>query len=437
MSLKRRINNYFKKDPYTALLVSILILLIIVATFIFLLPSISNYITNLGDTTDIDRDTDIDNRAYYYDLVEYTDRIYVHKDGDNSTGESWETAYSTFNMAYTSTSADLDDKTIIFIGLGLFDVDVAYQLNITKNIHIVGSGRDATIFTNTHDEAEYILNVSQYFKMENCEIYIDDEYGGIIASNETVDIRLIHMLFTCEIGAGDVPHMLRLYNSSHGEFEDLHFDGEGEAIVGIFINGSYHNHFNDIEIFKCKSGIYFDGITADENHFVDIRIYWCNPGIYIIHGNKQHFQDIKLEGCGSSIRDEIGDSYWLAIYTDIMLALVRPDDLVGIVVTTGGAGVYGADVLIYDASAAPVDVPFYVISVMFEPSSKERYGIRILEGATIFYTTVVEAKSADEVNRLTLENPIILNSQDSIYCSVMSETGGDTVDVWIEIIWLF
>lgn len=95
------------------------------------------------------------------------------------------------------------------------------------------------------------------------------------------------------------------------------------------------------------------------------------------------------------------------------------------------------DVLIYDASAAPVDVPFYVVAVMFEPSTKERYGIRISEGASIFYTTVCEAIKEDEINRLMIETPIILNSQDQIYCSVKSESGGDTVDVWIEIIWLF
>ena len=53
------------------------------------------------------------------------------------------------------------------------------------------------------------------------------------------------------------------------------------------------------------------------------------------------------------------------------------------------------------------------------------------------YTYIYNDIIYDETNRLTLENPIIFNSQDQIYCSVKSETGGDTVDVWIEIIWLF
>jgi len=437
MTKWRVVKGKFKKKwkngplPHITIIIVVMTLAILIAYIVPFFQPIT-YVYNYNDDYQSDYD-----RTYYYDLMEYTDRIYVHKDGNNTTGDSWESAYTTFNVGYAAVSLDLDDKTIIFVGIGLFDVDCENQLNITKNIHIIGSGRDATVFTNTHASARFVFSVSRYFKIENCEIFINDTYSGIMVYGNNTDANLVHMRFMAGSGAVDIPFMLYLFEGGHGEYEDLHIGGTGSIVIGIFLNGTQHNHFFDVHISRCKSGITFTWITTDENQFSWIMIYKATKGLDIRAGNKQHFMDIHFTDCVNSVDDEVGDSFWINVYTDVMLALVRPDDLNGIVVTTGGAGAYGADVLIYDAALAAVDVSFYVVAIIFEPSSKERYGIRLSLGATIFYTTVCEAKSADEINRLIIETPMIFNSRDKIFCSVMSETGGDTVDVWIEIIWLY
>lgn len=425
---KRQMSKW-KEGPY-----AFIAIIIVVMSIILLVAYVAPYLQQITyDYTNryYDYDEDTDDRTYYYDLVEYTDRIYVHKDGDNSDGETWETAYSTLNRAYNATSADLDDKTIIFVGIGLFDVNCVYQLNITKNIHIVGSGRDATIFTNTHASAEYVLNATRYFKMENCEILMDDEYGGIQIYGNNSDTRLIHMRFLASVV--DVPVALHLHDGGHGEFEDIYIGGNGTLIIGIFLNGSRHNHFNNIEIFRCKSAVRFDWINTDGNFFSDIRIVGAPKGLDIFAGNDQHFEHMFFEQCNMAVDDEVGDSSWFEIYTDTMLCAVQPQDLVGVDVDTAiAADTYGADVLILDASDE--DIPYYIVAILFEPDTKEKYGLRLWVGTGYFYETVIEAKFLDERDRHTIEMPRIFNAHSQIYCSVKSETGNNDMDVWLEIV---
>jgi len=622
MSFRKKVNNYFRKDPYTAFLVAILILLIIITSFIFLIPTITTLITNLTET-----DTDKDYNYYYYDEIPYDFVMYVHKDGDNSNGETWETAYSTINIAFAKVSVDLDDKTIIFVGLGLFDVNVAYQLNITKNVKIVGSGRDATIFTNTHVQAEFVFNVTRYFKMEHCGILYSSTFSGINVYGDDSDVHLNHVkfiddsneeegyypttysftddtigeiadgfvienlggtanvidtldghdmvldvfdtegadflrvtqMFTAggqesgtiewwdrvddanldshtqfrdsddgtgfllgirlddfywydggfnylgigalddtwyhiridfECGAGgymglaadtyyfwvdgvrygsfafwwaqtdidninfqsdaapnnyhhfvdaldyswEMPSALQIDYGREGEYEDMFFQGEGINSVAINLLETTHNHFRDIQIHECTIGIRFNDENVDDNYFEKVDFHRNEIGIDLDAGNEQHFDNLYFCDMDYNVDDEIGDSYWYNIHTEIEEAISTPQDMVGIDVDDGGAGIYGLDVLIYDASAS--DRPYYVVAVGFRPDAQEVYSLRLTEngGTTYFYETVLEARIFNQIDRFTIEFPRVFNAHSQIHCSVRSVSGGKDMDVWLEIV---
>ena len=110
-----------------------LIIIILLLFSIFLCINGLTLLTEYSTYKTTYTDTDTDNiTTYTYNNIIYDDAIYVHKDGDNSTGDNWEEAYTNINGAYFETSSDLNDKTIIFVGLGLFDINLEDQLDITK-----------------------------------------------------------------------------------------------------------------------------------------------------------------------------------------------------------------------------------------------------------------------------------------------------------------
>ena len=610
--------RFLAKNHYYVPLI-IIILLLVGIVFVCLSPFVYQYITNEGNIYGDDDTT----TTYIYNDIIYDDGIFVHKDGDGSTGDNWEEGYTTLNKAISETSVDLDDKTIIFVGFGLFDVNVANCLLINKNVHIVGSGRDGTIFTNTHADAEYVLNVTRYFKAEHFAILYSSDLNGInvygdsdahlihmkffddgegnyypatysfeddtvglipdgftiengggtaniietlgghdmvldIFDDEAADFMRVTQLFTAgnqesgtveywvrtddanleshtqfrddtlavgffvgirldgffyydggynvivggalddtwhqiridfECGAGgymdlaadtyyvyidgvrygafpfwnvqddignicfqsdtppadyhqfidaldyswERPNVLHLIGGGHGEFEDLHLGGENLNSIAINISESRHNHFWDIELHSCDTGINIIGDKAQNNVFENIIIMESVIGLDIDGGAYQHFQDVHFEECDYAVDDEIGNSYWVDISSDNMLGAVTPSNLVGIVVNTNIAGdVYGVDTLVYDGTAS--DIPYYLIAVLFEPDVKEKYGLRLWQGIGYFYETVIEAKFLDEIDRHTIEIPTFFNAHTAIYCSIMSETGGNDMDIWLEIV---
>ena len=54
--------------------------------------------------------------------------LYVSLEGDDSDGLSWETAYNTFQQAYS----DAVDNSIIYMGIGMFDVETALYFKVEK-----------------------------------------------------------------------------------------------------------------------------------------------------------------------------------------------------------------------------------------------------------------------------------------------------------------
>ncbi len=430
VKLKRKMKKWKEGPlPHITIVIIVITVSILIAYIVPFFQPIT-YVYNYGGSN-YDRDGNI---IYYYDLVEYTDRIYVHKDGDGSTGESWETAFSTINTAIAATSADLDDKTLIFAGLGNFDVDIAEQLDIDKNVHIVGSGRDSTIFSNSHASADFVFNVTRYFGIEHLTIFFNQSVNGINVYGNNSDVYFTNVGFNTENHTG-TPTALRIDYGGHGEFIDVHFDGANTTSTAINISNSNFNHFNDIEIHEFNgTGIQISN-NSNDNIFRFVSIIETNIGINIDGGISQHFHNIDLFKCTINIDDEVGNSYWHDIATEDMIARIIPNDLVGVTVNTAvGADTYGTDVLIFDAST--IDTPYYIIALIFETSAGERYGLRAWYSfsSRYIYETIIEAKFANQIERLDATFPRLFNAHSLIYISVKSESGNDDMTVWLAII---
>jgi len=224
-------------------------------------------------------------------------------------GSSWETAYTTINVAYTAISSDLDDKTIIFVGFGIFDVDIAGQFNIDKNIHIVGSGRDRTIIRNSHILADYVFNVTKYFKMEDCTIFYGRLCGGINVWGNSSDVYLDNILFNTDFVGSGISTSLQIDYGGYGEYKNIYFNGNKANFMAVNISNSVYNHFQDIEIWDYGTGVWINN-NSNNNFFDNVCIFRTGLGFNINGSSGHYFTDIGFFNCTVNVDDDVGNSYW-------------------------------------------------------------------------------------------------------------------------------
>ena len=226
---------------------------------------------------------------------------------------------------------------------------------------------------------------------------------------------------------------LQLDSSYEGEFEDLFFRSPSISATAINLINTHHNHFWTIEIHESKIGVKYHDNSTFDNHFDVFNIHRSQMGLDKYAGQEQHYHHFFIDDCDWTVCDRVGDSFWYDINTDIMEGIITPDDLIGISIKTGpGAFTYAVDKTVYNATCRI----YYIVAILYEPYTKEKYTIRFTEdgGLTYFYTTIVEVKNANEVDRLIIVLPRIFNAWTEIQASAMSETGNNGVDFWLEII---
>lgn len=446
--LKLKIKKISKKNPFV-LPITIIVILIIAIIGISLMPSIIQYITHEGDVVDDDSTNIYDPWNFFlYDYSiweeitgEFEEIIYVHQDGSNETGgRNWDEAYTDLPSAIARAEGTEYWTTLILCGAGIWDVCTPTAQLIDRNIILVGAGRDLTTFINTHPLADSVFRTTWAFKGYRFTIRMSDACDGIVVGQDwgyfdvKSDIRLENVMFTVNVSNNANTEGLRLENSELGKFNNLHFEGWCHAaVIAINISNSHDNDFSDIRIHHCKMGIIFTLNTSDYNHFDMIDIYNSSVGINIDAGNVQHFESLIFSLVGNPVDDEVGDSVWFDIQSDNLIGGIQPQDLVGVDVDTDiVANTYGVDVLVCDAIDS--DRPYYLVAILFEADAGERYGLRLWEGIGYFYETVLESKFVNQMERWSIELPNIFNAHSRIYCSIKSETGGDDMDIWTELV---
>ena len=332
------------------------------------------------------------------------------------------------------------------MGAGIWDVFAnEYQL-IQKNIILMGSGRDTTIFINSHPSAKAVFRTEWKFTGYHFSIRIYNDCDGIIAGQDSghtdyiSDIHLTDIVIKTNVTNTGTPTAITLEETEFAEMEKIDIHGYSHGgIIGLNLSASKNGDFTNFHIDDFETGIIISGNETHDNFLKDFYIENGTIGIDINNGTYNHFHDIFLEGCTTPIDDEIGSGHFIDTFTEHMTIFIEPNDLTGVTVTGGGgANVYGADTIVYDGLGD--NFPFIITSISFETSANERYGIRIWvwspeEGAgSYIFESVLEARFANQIEHFDLDFPRTFSAHSRVFISIKSESGADTMDLWVELI---
>ena len=79
--------------------------------------------------------------------------------------------------------------------------------------------------------------------------------------------------------------------------------------------------------------------------------------------------------------------------------------------------------------------PFHITGIVFEADTLEKYGVRLTfdGGTSYFWQGIVEA-AADRSQRIVFSTPIQVKQGLQIAGSIRSETGGNDMLVWLQVV---
>ncbi len=363
--------------------------------------------------------------------VAITATLRVSPDGDNSDGLSWRTAYQTINTALDAASTDANDMTLILIAphATYYDINTTGDPSWAANVILLGSVSDAYVdIRNTHASATHIMTLTGKSAVINLTFTQTGNVDGINMTHGGAVVKHIRFNGTAMTGAGTSLH-LDGASVQHGRIEDLEFHGHVSYTTGLLIDQWGFCNFINLHFETCLTAIQIVGVDSDENDFKHLDIGDCALGIDIDAGNNQHFTDVGFHDNTRDVDDEVGDHAWVLIHGRFDIEIL-PDDVTGINVSTGAAGVYGADTELL--AAAGRDNPFLVVGYAFDPSTTELYNVRFSDdsGAT-FFDIVPFFGSKQSGSSAPSGTEHIFNAGTRISASARDVSGGDNVDVWL------
>lgn len=373
----------------------------------------------------------------YQDVKEFTDVLYVHPDGSNVDGLTWETAYATLKTALSQASSDLNDITLIILAPAVYDIDTEGIYVINKNVNLWAMSPNLVTIENNHISATGILQFNRFGGIFNIHIAcgLTNTNGIIYNGNNSVNSIVNNLVISSTKTSGECKELSLVDGSYLINLEDSKVLGNNNTI-GVYLEDSYHNEFNKLVINNCSQGIDIIGETSDFNIFTDLDIKNCGTGIKIEEGNQQTFKDITFLSNLDNVNDTVGDSIYSNIRLDAPLSVLTPNNLVGIEVIGGvEADTYGSDIEI--CSSVSRDDPFVIIAVMYEYSVAENAGLRLSDnnGTTYFFESIIDLWAINAVERKEMDAslPQIFNCGTRISCSIKTLSGTDTAHIWLQI----
>lgn len=372
--------------------------------------------------------------SYFNKGMRYTDILYVSPDGDGSDGSNWEKAYATFPAAYTAASDDVNDFTLIYVSPGTFDFAVTGGQAIAKNVDIEGAGTGITIFKNTHATNTHVFSISKPCKISECTIYRMTTSHGIVLTSGAMP-ELHNIIFDMGTEAAGAGTGLSMTSVNDGHFWNLDFHGDATNTIGIDINTSANNHFENINIADCAVGVKIQNAASDDNSFHVVDFHDNILGLDIDAGNIQHFENVAFIGNTTNIDDEVGDSHWINVFGNFIVASL-PQDLSGVTVADGASNAYGSYVEII--AAATNDGPFRIVGATIEAEDSGHHAIRLSadNGTSYFYEFNIEATAAQS-QRVAISLPAgteyIFNKGTQITAAWKSSNGNSEVNkIWLQ-----
>lgn len=412
---------------------------------------IVDYIASLGTSSNIDITIIRDEVLIISDFPTYlneigagiigkavTDTLYVSPNGDNTTGESWATAYNTIQAALDAAPTDVNDCTLIVISPGEYDINRTGNPTWTGNYILKGSHRNWVDIVNNHATATSIMRFTG--KASLMDVTIDcgtgNNNGVIFSGTDANGARLDCVYIESENVTGANVGIELNGGIEYALFRDVMIHGEITRTKGLYLNNCELSVFRDLQIHTCLTGLHVANAASDSNEFVDLMLHTCTLGIDIDAGNMQMFEHVSFHGCTTNIDDEVGDHNYDHMEGEFP-GIILPDDFNGVTLPiVGGGDTWGVDTEIL--AAAGRDRPFRVIGVSIEADATEKFRIRLSGDSATTHFTDFQIEGENNVNRrqvisLPSGTEFIFNRRTRISGSAKSESGGNNAKIWLEI----
>ena len=225
----------------------------------------------------------------------------------------------------------------------------------------------------------------------------------------------------------------------NGKVEDCHFTGNDTTMTALVIDNCKTGFFEYIDIHDCLTGIQIVHVDSDENSFCCIDIGDCITAVDIDAGNVQHFEDIRLHGNTTNFDDaSVTPAH---IYNNIKVSLnitKEPDNFTGVTVNpdAGSGNTYGSSVEV--RAAATSTMPFKIVGLNLEADANEKYEIRLTaDGDGSYFDTFqfegVASGSKTQSLSFSSNTDFIFNTGTQIKASSKSESGGNSLVIWLKI----
>ena len=369
----------------------------------------------------------------------YTATLHVSPDGTGADGLSWRTAYTTIQAALDAASTDANELTLILIapqtGANHYDIATAGDPSWSANVILKGSHRNWAKIQN--DTGDSIMTLTGLAAVIDCNFNLGTGTNGL---------KLTHgggRVYSCQFIGEDLTsaktalHLDHSSGGKHAKVIDIDFLGDaspGTQMTAILIDQWGYSNFERIRIHQCLTGIQFVGAASDKNIFNKVDIGECAIGLDIDAGNEQHFHDIIFHQNTRNVDSEVQDQIWKNMYGAFPI-YITPDNFMGTAVACGGAGnTYGGDTELIATNA--IDNPFRIVGVNFAPdaSPAEWYMVRFsADSGSTWYDVLMFLGDKREGIAAPSGTEFIFNADTRISCSAKSESGGNNVDIWVEV----
>ena len=296
------------------------------------------------------------------------------------------------------------------------------------SVIIKGTHRNWAKVMNDHGTSTSILKLTGRSSVEDLNFNLGTRNDGLIQTRGGARTR------HCQFVGEDLTtaHTALWYDTNaqkHFKASDLDFLGDVARMTALKVDDLCCSEVEKIRIHECLVGIHVLGANAIENLFSYCDIGGCAKGLLLAAGSEQHFHEIVFHNNTLNVDDSVKDHIWTNIHGPFEIAQ-NPDNLVGINVSTGGAGVYGGDTQLIAAGA--ITNPFRIVGYAFKPSTTEMYSVRFTANAGPPYFDVVPFFGSKQSGGAAPSGTeFIFNAGTRISCSARDISGGDNVDVWV------
>lgn len=421
------------------------VLMLFAGLMSILLVGSSIFIISLGrqsvlNETNID-DTDIDRTYNYFDTdnnIMFTDIIFVHVDGDNTTGISWETAYNSLSDALNIASNDSNDYTLIKLGSGTQDIDQVGNPTFNCNVMIQGDDRPNTRIINTNALALSVIKFTGNVLLDT--IIIDcGNINGIIFSGEVCKIE--NSLIQADSATENLVMIDFQSSVSSITIDKVDFVGS------VYQNYTTGLKMNSITFSRIQSSNFWFGFKAIDiinSHYLefeDISYSQIHTAINIDESSSNlFFTSSHFRQNIHNINDSSNSAFFCQAHTNLDQEIIRliPPEMTGTELTGGvAAEEFGSWVNITTSSSVlkPFKVKFIIMDATSDVNTLYQGQVAIYKDGE--YNTFATALFHGELKNSVLYELVsgILPAGSIISIRIRTENGGsDTCNIHLAVV---